>query len=140
VLVGNGVFEEPISKNAKAFLQSAIEGRESDAIAQTSPNFRDKVHQQCPDGLVTKCIDNLIPPSWGKFTGIEDGVYYPDGTILLYTYWSNNLYIPVVILEERQNGVWLIRGWRGFTSTDGENKDGQLLNGLSHENEFLSSQ
>jgi|ERR1041385_6244472 hypothetical protein len=140
-LVGSGAFMDPRVKNAKAFLQSAIEGRESDALAQTSPGLRDKIHQQCPDGLVTKCIEKLISPSWGKCIDIQLQVYSPpDNTFLFYTLWSNYYSIPVVLIEENQNGTWVIRGWRGFTATKSENEGSQLLYGTLHDNEFLSSQ
>jgi len=141
VLVGSGTFADPESKNGEAFLKSALEGRENDALALTSPDFRDKIHQQCPDGLVTKCIEKLISPSWGKFIEIQLSVYdLPDGSSLFYTLWSNSSAIPVVLIAENKNGTWLIRGWRGFTSTKSENEDSQLLYGSRHDNEFLSSQ
>jgi hypothetical protein len=102
-------------------------------------NLKVKVHQECPDGLVSNCFERLISPTWGTLKEIQFGAYSPpDHAILFYTLWSNYVSIPVVIILGNQNGTMVIQGWRGFLHTNGENEDSKLWYGSSHDNEFIA--
>jgi len=128
-------------QNAISFIRSAIEGTEDSALTYLSPELKIKVRQDCPGGLVTKCIQRLIPSSWGKLTGIASVVLQPaTNSLLLHTSWANlpGEAIPIVILTDNDKGPWVIRGWRGFIRVQRGAEDGQLLDGMRHDNEFIA--
>jgi hypothetical protein len=134
--------ESPEVRNAKAFLQGAIDSREQEALSHLSSELKDKVRLDCPNGLVSKCIERTISPSWGKLTGMA-AVAIDPGThsILLHTFWSSmpSNAVPVVIMTIKENNTWVVKGWRGFIVVQSETQDGQLLSGTLHDNEFVSS-
>ena len=127
--------------NAKDFLQSAMEGREDAALAHLSPARKAKVQQECPNGLVSACIEHLISPTWGELTKMVGAAWQPGlNSLLLHTFWTHDPGnpIPVVILTHQENGKWVIDGWRGFVLLQDATGDGQLLDGMRHDNEFMA--
>lgn len=125
---------------AEKFLRNAVEGKEEAALVDLSADLKSKVKRECPGGLVTKCIERVVSPSWGKLEDIQVAVYQPSiDSLLIYTFWSNlsAQAIPVVIITNKVNGKWVIQGWKGFIDTKSEEGDGNLL-WYGHDNEFWS--
>ncbi len=128
----------PKTRNEKAFLTALLQGDEQTAVAYLSPQLMREVEQQCPDKMVTRCIDDLPVSGWGE----PEEIHFVVGsgsrnTTLYHMFWSNRRGpISVVLISTGDDNNPLILGWRGFILSEDEEQDGFLLRGTRTDNAF----
>ncbi|MEZ4671395.1 MAG: hypothetical protein R3E39_26125 [Anaerolineae bacterium] len=116
---------------AVKFANAAGKGDDAAALPLLSPELRAWVQENCQGGRPSACVQNYIPPEWGKLVSAVFRRASPAGSNwnvdVITTYqWSAGAsgacsYFRV---EPDRNGTWFITGWAGFIwCGDGRSRD-----------------
>lgn len=113
----------PAFAAALEFAQAAGQGDDAAAFARLSPDLQRYVAANCPEGRVSACIQDYIPPEWGKFLGVVFRRAAPDGpnwnVDLIATYEKDRGFSGVCIyqrMEADAAGAWRVARWAGYVA------------------------
>jgi hypothetical protein len=117
------------AQNGERFLIALLGQDEPEAASYLSPSAKNAVQNNCPEGLVTRCAENVIQPDWGEFTGKVLFEYGQSNTAAFLAAWSELNHAVFIVVEfENHQGNQLVKEWRGFIVTG--NADEQLLSDI----------
>ncbi|MBE0691133.1 MAG: hypothetical protein IH587_13520 [Anaerolineae bacterium] len=125
------------------FLRQLFEGNEAAAMEYISPEFLDVVRLNCTRGVLTGCLEDLVPAEWGRVGEITFVSQSPQDETTsgeLYHLDFSELEAPasVVLLLREQDGSREVVGWRGWVISEGEASDAALTSGERHDHELTS--
>lgn len=111
---------------AETFIKSAGKGDDATALTALSPELQAWVAQNCPEGSVSRCIDDYTPADWGAFLNAVFRRAQPDGRdawniLFLATYAENQGFSGVCIYartERIEDEKWHVTAWSGWMSCD----------------------
>ncbi len=112
----------PAFAAAIEFVNAAGTGDEDDAVKNLSPELQTYIAENCPDGLVSACIESYAPDEWGDFRSVVFRRATPDGdkawdVDLIGTYETGVGASGVCVynrVEQAADGNWYVTKWAGF--------------------------
>jgi hypothetical protein len=120
------------------FLQHLLAHQESEALAYVTEDLQRLSMNSCSHGKLTECASELIDSTWGNFSEIHFVIGSEGHNSMLYHVYFENISTPgsiVLVGSSNPDGTG-ISGWRGFTLSQGENADSNLLHGRVTLNQF----
>ena len=133
VLIGFTAYLTPQETNpaydaAVTFADAAGKGDEATAYDLLSPQLKDYVRANCPEGRVSACVDGYTPPAWGAMQSVVFRRAAPDmqegrptayDVDLISTYAEGIGFSGVCIytrMEQDDSGTWRVAAYAGWVS------------------------
>jgi len=123
------------------FLRQLFQGNEEAAMEYVSSDFLDVVRLHCTRGVLTGCLEDLVPAEWGSAGEIVLVGQSPQDEMIsgeLYHLDFSELDAPVsvVLLLREQDEAREVVGWRGWLVSEDEAADAALTSGERHDHEL----
>ena len=121
--------QAPQYEVAVRFVNAASRGEEAEAFALLGEDLQAYVRATCPDGEVSACIADTIPPEWGGFINSvfrrsrprDDGGW---DVLHIANYEADQGFSGICVythMAQNDAGEWRVQAWSGFVSCDLEN-------------------
>jgi hypothetical protein len=113
-------------------LEAVATGDEEIAVSHISADLLEQVENQCANAMLMRCFDDVGGQEWGELENIVFERGKPArGVMLFWINWQDTPDVYVAVTLVKENDVWLVNGWRGFTPDPGG-----LLDGTNRINAF----
>lgn len=123
VIVGTALFvpqDNPAFAAARQFADAVQRGDEAAATDLLTPELAEWVASDCPQGLVTACVADYIPETWGNYLNTVFRRAAPLGNdwhvdlIATYEQAEGGSGVCIYTRMVEQNGAWRVAAWAGF--------------------------